>query len=62
MEERSFKIVSMRGLRDEVIADLQSGVPEALFVYSDAHLSCVTAREALGVKITRDVRQSRRYA
>jgi hypothetical protein len=23
-------------LRDEVIADLQSGVPETLFVYSDA--------------------------
>ena len=38
MEELSFKIVRMRGLRDEVIADLQSGVPEALFVYSDSVL------------------------
>jgi hypothetical protein len=34
MEELSFKIARMRGLRDEVTADSQSGVPEALFVYS----------------------------
>ena len=31
MEELSFKIARMRGLRDEVTADSQSGVPEALF-------------------------------
>ena len=56
MEELSFKIVRMRGLRDEVIAARRfKGAVRLL----RCPLEMRHGPRALGVKITRDVRQSR---